>query len=1537
MLSMLRDGKIDLITTVGKSPEREAEFGFSAKPVINVSTVITVKAENTRYLPHDYSNWDGIRVGMIKSSLQSDAFARLAHEKRFSFKAVWFDDTQSLVKALNEGAAIDAALTSSLRSITSSECILEQFNAVPLYAAVRKNDRALLAKLDEAMENLDTLFPNLREELRLKYYLREKTGAISFATAERMFIEGLRTSKRELSVILNPDRKPLSWYENGEYRGIFKDIADEVSRRSGIAFRFIPVKTRKEFSQKTLCPDVDIVFDTIMDFQKAENAHMVLSDPYFSVSISILRDKTSGNKIRTMSVIDSSDIDLSREGVTDGVNVRVCQTMKSLLSEVSSNKSDAAYLYTHTAEYAVYEDESGRLVANYVPSMENKYCIGVRDDRNPLLFAVPNRTVLSLDDAFMQKIREKYTPKFKEVYSFGLFFRKYPSIAFGVPCAILLLICAFLALVISRGKHAYRMGVLFKKLPLRCFVLNSRGQILHYTLGQRSKLSRAPTLHTLDDILDEATRNIMREKTASVLKSGKPESVEFPFDGTYRAAIISKLPGFAFGSDTVIWISQDITELQKSRDETQKHEEFFRLTLNSIGDGVIATDACGNVLFLNPVAERLNGLSSESAKGKAHEEIFRIVNSAEGKRSASSLRMAIETGKTVEFESNGYLLAFDGKRYHISDSASPIRNRRGNIIGAILIFRDVTDEYRHKRELQESVKNWEAASDIAKLLPFRMHISTRRVFGDLNRLKNFWPIVEGKAIETRQWIIPEDFEHSMATYVEFCKKRQSSFVIEYRALSGGQIRYYRLYGRHDENNADMLVGLIQDITDAKEIELQKNAVQSLWKLVVDTMPIMLFVKSADDDFRYIQCNAKFSEFIGFKPEDVLNRTNAEIFARAEDAVSCRKSDIRIMKNGKSEEFNESSVNAKGELRHIRTIKMPFRTPDGKSILLGLSVDITEIEEQRRIIAATNESLERVHKQQLAQLAERTVINECLSTFMNGDYMQVPFNCILEIIRRHLGGSNCYVLKLDTESHKEICLAEAVSHDKNKIIEYEPPTPFKPSDSWYVELKQKHILSWSDMTSDSARAWFAGRWDKVIAKRDIRSLWLSSVSYNGEMWGTLGAVYDKSSQHRFSSVNESFLRSAVRIIELILMRIENRDNLVRTNTKLGEALKKAQSADRAKSFFIASVSHEIRTPLNAVIGFTELLRTGNISAENAKEYLDSISYSSNALLQLINDVLDLSKLEADQMKIESEPTNFAEVVGEVVKIFRYSARERNISLLVEIPQMPDLMLDKLRIKQILFNLVGNAVKFTHEGAVIIKAQYLPKGNFADFEFSVSDTGIGIAAEDQNKLMKPFVQLSHMRGTNSGNSGTGLGLSISKRMAEKMGGSLWLKSDMGKGSTFGVTLPDVSIAVRKSSPAIGASSENRADGKKFSVLVVDDVSMNLKVIKALCEKTYFSYVATATSGNEALKILEKERFDLILTDMWMPSMNGAELAAKIRQKKEFADIPIIAVTADVEANDNFHMELFSGVLLKPVTLEKIRKLADIMPARFKSDKP
>ena len=476
-----------------------------------------------------------------------------------------------------------------------------------------------------------------------------------------------------------------------------------------------------------------------------------------------------------------------------------------------------------------------------------------------------------------------------------------------------------------------------------------------------------------------------------------------------------------------------------------------------------------------------------------------------------------------------------------------------------------------------------------------------------------------------------------------------------------------------------------------------------------------------------------------------------------------------------------------------------------------------------------------------------------------------------------------------------------------------------------------------MTSDSARAWFAGRWDKVIAKRDIRSLWLSSVSYNGEMWGTLGAVYDKSSQHRFSSVNESFLRSAVRIIELILMRIENRDNLVRTNTKLGEALKKAQSADRAKSFFIASVSHEIRTPLNAVIGLTELLRTGNISAENAKEYLDSISYSSNALLQLINDVLDLSKLEADQMKIESEPTNFAEVVGEVVKIFRYSARERNISLLVEIPQMPDLMLDKLRIKQILFNLVGNAVKFTHEGAVIIKAQYLPKGNFADFEFSVSNTGIGIAAEDQNKLMKPFVQLSHMRGTNSGNSGTGLGLSISKRMAEKMGGSLWLKSDMGKGSTFGVTLPDVSIAVRKSSPAIGASSENRADGKKFSVLVVDDVSMNLKVIKALCEKTYFSYVATATSGNEALKILEKERFDLILTDMWMPSMNGAELAAKIRQKKEFADIPIIAVTADVEANDNFHMELFSGVLLKPVTLEKIRKLADIMPARFKSDKP
>ncbi|MBS5532263.1 response regulator, partial [bacterium] len=304
----------------------------------------------------------------------------------------------------------------------------------------------------------------------------------------------------------------------------------------------------------------------------------------------------------------------------------------------------------------------------------------------------------------------------------------------------------------------------------------------------------------------------------------------------------------------------------------------------------------------------------------------------------------------------------------------------------------------------------------------------------------------------------------------------------------------------------------------------------------------------------------------------------------------------------------------------------------------------------------------------------------------------------------------------------------------------------------------------------------------------------------------------------------------------------------------------------------------------------------------------------------------SKLEADQMKIEPAPIDFRELGEEVMKVFQYRAGEQQIELRVEMPPLPEMELDKLRVRQVLFNLIGNAVKFTCEGSVTLKAEYQPDHDgTCEFTFLVIDTGPGIAPEDQARLMEPFVQLSRIRGAAAGNSGTGLGLTISRRLIEKMGGTLWLKSEPGWGSVFGATLRHIRIS-KERKPAEPSEDKAPACGRAsaLSILIVDDVAMNLKVMKALCRKAGIEKIETALSGKEALTLLEAHSFDLVLTDMWMPEMNGAALAGKIRADRRFQEMPILAVTADVEARDNFPLEFFNGVLLKPVTLEKIRKM-------------
>ncbi len=468
---------------------------------------------------------------------------------------------------------------------------------------------------------------------------------------------------------------------------------------------------------------------------------------------------------------------------------------------------------------------------------------------------------------------------------------------------------------------------------------------------------------------------------------------------------------------------------------------------------------------------------------------------------------------------------------------------------------------------------------------------------------------------------------------------------------------------------------------------------------------------------------------------------------------------------------------------------------------------------------------------------------------------------------------------------------------------------------------------SDVRSTIDWSHLAPEWGQAARAIDLRSIFLSNILLDGEtIWGTFGFTFE-GVNHTFNDNDVSILRSMAHMIELALSR-------KRAKAIIMDALARAQAADKAKSFFIASVSHEIRTPLNSVIGFAELLREGGVSKTQQKEYLDAISTSANALLMLINDVLDLSKLEANQMQIITAFTDFNALCREVLLIFTFRAQENGNRLVSDVPEdLPELDIDNIRIRQILINLLGNAVKFTKKGSITLRVSFTPDAGAGDtgtLRCAVTDTGIGISEDDQKKLMEPFVQLSKMRGTNAMNNGTGLGLSISKRLASCMNGELTCTSTLGEGSTFTVTLnsvhfrakPSASKPKKQTRPAKDASIGR--DVKTISILVVDDVPMNLRVAKALFKKIGFGNVLIAESGKNALEILEKQPVDLILSDMWMPEMNGAQLSAAVKNDPRFSHIPIVAQTADVETSGNFDMSNFDAIILKPLTGEKLSNM-------------
>jgi PAS domain S-box-containing protein len=444
-----------------------------------------------------------------------------------------------------------------------------------------------------------------------------------------------------------------------------------------------------------------------------------------------------------------------------------------------------------------------------------------------------------------------------------------------------------------------------------------------------------------------------------------------------------------------------------------------------------------------------------------------------------------------------------------------------------------------------------------------------------------------------------------------------------------------------------------------------------------------------------------------------------------------------------------------------------------------------------------------------------------------------------------------------------------------------------------------------LTRDGRTVWF--HWEIRMFRRE-----------NGQPWFIHGVGLDITER-----------KEAEASLERVLAELESRvaertAQLALSNAELGRAMMEAQDANRGKGNFLATMSHEIRTPMNGVLGMTQVLLETQLSEEQ-REAAETIKQSADALLTIINDILDFSKIEAGKLNLESTEFRLSDVVGGVLRLLAPHAHSAGLQLLAKHP-LPDHLVkgDPTRLRQILMNLVGNAIKFTERGSITVAVEKMDSGLW---RFSVEDTGIGIPIEKQSTIFEAFIQADSSTSRRFG--GTGLGLAISARLVAAMGGRIWVESEPGRGAVFHFT-----AALGKRSLAVNAFlsrplAESDSPGGSLRVLLVEDNLVNQKVA-AMVLRRRGHHVTIAGNGLEGCNLAYRGAFDVVLMDVQMPVMNGWEATAAIRahERNTGSHVPIIAMTAHALQEDIARCTAsgMDGYVSKPFQIEVLLKELD-----------
>lgn len=686
--------------------------------------------------------------------------------------------------------------------------------------------------------------------------------------------------------------------------------------------------------------------------------------------------------------------------------------------------------------------------------------------------------------------------------------------------------------------------------------------------------------------------------------------------------------------------------------------------------------------------------------------------------------------------------------------------------------------------------------------------------------------------------------------------------------------------------------------------------RTVWEQSSDGMRLV------DGSGKIVKCNDAYANMIGKNKEDIEGKQVNVVY----DEETGIRVLTQVINNFHKEVFSnkyESTVVLWNKLKIDFEVSNSFIQLNGKKLILSIFRDITERNANELIIKKKDRLLRG--------------IAESVKTLISETDIESGFNSGLKILGRAAEVDRIYIYK-----HKE----DPETEEMYVSILYEWAAPNCESQ---IHNKGLQKLSYSRFESLKFYDSFSkGKTLKFLIKDlpeeeqyvfidgNIKSIILVPIFVDEKYWGFIG--FDECKTNRIWSQNEeSLLITMAASLGSVIKKNNIQEELENKNRELDIAVIKAESAVKAKSEFLALMSHEIRTPMNGVIGMTGLLLDTPLTDEQ-KEYCETIRLSGDQLLVIINDILDFSKIESDKLDLENQLFDLRDCIEDSLDLLASKSAEKGLDLAYLIENNTPVAIngDVTRLRQILTNLVSNAVKFTEEGEVFITASANQMhDDVYEIKFAVKDTGIGIPKDKMNKLFKSFSQIDS--STTRTHGGTGLGLAISKRLSEMMGGKMWVESEINQGATFYFTI--IAEAGASQSKVYLKGSESQLSGKK--ILIVDDNITNRRILKLQLDNWGVTSVVPEDSSKALDLFRSGEIFDGAIFDYQMPIMDGLELTKLVRETEAGSSIPIVILTSIGKKEDisSFKDLNLSAFLNKPI---KHLQLYDCLANLFSSNK-